>query len=279
MDGRNRRVAGFVVSPLGDRAAVYDEDEHVFLWDIPGFTDHIKLEHRLTKIAFSPDGLLLAGISGGGTVYIFSVEDNRFIHQIGLQRYCLSLNISRAFICILSPYKDLSIIDYNCVELHATRLGDYLRLDELLFEAGGIQASHFARRVFGVSPSRIWTVSDRTNMEGTTEWTAPSERAYRWPSLAEVSNDGWLQVSFDTLTTDWETDAENQEVAYTPLCWLPPSRRPPSTAYSSSTKYRPFHVDYITWSGPRIIVIGESGIVTILDCSTHPLFQVPPTTS
>ncbi|KAH7070892.1 hypothetical protein BKA62DRAFT_836829 [Auriculariales sp. MPI-PUGE-AT-0066] len=280
LNGRNRRVEGFVVSPLGHRAAVYDEDRHVFLWDTPGFTNHIKLEHQLKQTAFSPDGLLLAGIFSEKTVCIFSVEDNSFIYQIVLQEYCHSLSISRGFICILSPNKGLSIIDYDGVELHATHPGDRVNLDRLFFEAGGSRASHFARRAIGVSPSRIWTVSGRTSTEGTTAWTAPSARANRWLSLAEVSDDGWLQVSFDTLTTDWATGAETLKVAYTPLCWLPPSRRPPSKAYNPwQPAYRPFHVDYITWSGPRIIVIGESGIVTILDCSAHPLFHVPPATS
>ncbi|KAH7090886.1 hypothetical protein BKA62DRAFT_834997 [Auriculariales sp. MPI-PUGE-AT-0066] len=286
MDGRNSRVEGFVVSPLGDRAAVYDEDRHVFLWDTPGFTSRIQLEHQLNQIAFSPDGLLLAGIFDDTNVHIFSVEDNCFIHQIVLQRNCDALSISPGFISILSDIddlpmdKDLLIIDYSGVKLRETRPRDRVELDELFFEAGGSQASYFARRVIGVSPSRIWTFSGMTSMEGTTAWTAPSKRAYRWPSLAEVSNDGWLQVSFDTLSTGWETPTPNQAVAYPPLCWLPPSRRPPLEMSRTpwGREYHPFCVDYITWSGPRILVLGESGIVTILDCSAHPLFQVPPAT-
>ncbi|KAH7096219.1 hypothetical protein BKA62DRAFT_834131 [Auriculariales sp. MPI-PUGE-AT-0066] len=271
-NGRDRRFKGFVMSSLGDRVAVYDRDRRVFLWDTPGFTNRRKLEHRLDMIAFSPDGLFLAGMFNHRTVYIFSVEDNSFIHEIAFRTYCDRLSISRGFISVTSGHRYLSV-DYDGVTLHETFPKDLnSELDEVFFETGGSQASHFTRRVIGVSPSRIWTVSGKTSIKGTAAWTAPSAQAYQWPSLAKVSDDGWLQVSFDTLTTGWEIDAENQELAYNPLCWLPPLRRPPSEESGAT-------VHYIAWSGPRIIVIGESGIVTILDCSAHPLFQLPPATS
>ncbi|KAH7090894.1 hypothetical protein BKA62DRAFT_725014, partial [Auriculariales sp. MPI-PUGE-AT-0066] len=131
---------------------------------------------------------------------VTSCDRAAFHPQIVLQRYCHRLSISRGFISILSP-TTISPSSTTTSELHA-------------FSSSILRS--WRESGFSLPPSRHWCFPKPhldgfrgRVMEGTTAWTAPSERTYRWPSRAEY----------------------------------------------------------------------QSGIVTILDCSAHPLFQVPPATS
>ncbi|KAH7098047.1 hypothetical protein BKA62DRAFT_674615 [Auriculariales sp. MPI-PUGE-AT-0066] len=131
-------------------------------------------------------------------------------------------------------------------------------------------SKHKTRKIRGVSPWTTIALSDDQHNQTESKVKAVC------PAHVYSSGDVWLNMELGTNRMlraslpkqegeSWSVvDAERRIGSR--LCWLPELHRPKRNMHH-------YDLRHIFWSGSRVFCQAESGAVTILDFSDHPLFQ------
>ncbi|KAH7096324.1 hypothetical protein BKA62DRAFT_760675 [Auriculariales sp. MPI-PUGE-AT-0066] len=292
------RPSGLIFSHNQQRVAVdlyhsARQPRRLFIWDFPTFSNRRELDlgDANGPVAISRNGNLVAW-ARRDTVHV-SLVDQADDHSHCQLR---ARNVETIVFCTSSPH--LIVMDglwlHDLWDLTNVRTPLLLRsfridlsiplypLKLILFNDGGhymeiyLQQSpkSITRKIRGVSPWTTVALSDDQHNHSQTE---PQVKAV-CPARVSSLGDGWLDMELGTnrmlRASPPEQEGEIWSVvdAERPigrrLCWLAELHRP-------KRPMRPDDFENIFWSGSHVFWLAESGAVTILDFSDHPLFQQP----